>query len=58
MWRLVTTLRALTASTIPQVYVDGEFLGGCDVMIEMYQNGELQEMLDDVEYGCHHDDEY
>ena len=32
--------------TIPQVYVDGEFIGGCDVMIEMYQSGELQEMLE------------
>ena len=44
LWRLVTTLRALTASTIPQVYVDGEFLGGCDVMIEMYQSGELAQI--------------
>ena len=32
--------------TIPQVYVQGEFIGGCDVMIEMYQSGELQEMLE------------
>ena len=32
--------------TIPQVYVDGEFIGGCDVMIEMYQSGELREMLE------------
>ena len=32
--------------TIPQVYVEGEFLGGCDVMIEMYQNGELAEILE------------
>merc|ERR1719331_3440095 len=31
--------------TIPQVYVEGEFLGGCDVMIEMYQSGELAELL-------------
>jgi len=28
--------------TIPQVYVDGEFLGGSDIVLEMYQNGELQ----------------
>lgn len=27
--------------TIPQVYINGEFVGGCDVMIEMHQNGEL-----------------
>lgn len=31
--------------TIPQVYINGEFVGGSDVMIEMYQSGELQEML-------------
>ena len=31
--------------TIPQLYVDGEFVGGCDIMREMYQNGELQELL-------------
>ena len=32
--------------TIPQLYVDGEFLGGCDIMIEMYQSGELQEEIE------------
>ncbi len=32
--------------TIPQVYVNGEFIGGCDIMIELYQNNELQEMLE------------
>jgi monothiol glutaredoxin len=31
--------------TIPQLYVDGEFVGGCDIMREMYQSGELQELL-------------
>ena len=31
--------------TIPQLYVNGEFVGGCDIMIEMYQSGELQELL-------------
>lgn len=31
--------------TIPQLYVDGEFLGGSDIMTEMYQAGELQQML-------------
>lgn len=31
--------------TIPQVYINGEFIGGSDVMIELYQKGELQEML-------------
>ncbi len=32
--------------TIPQVYVNGQFLGGSDIMIEMYQNGELQQMVE------------
>ena len=32
--------------TIPQLYVDGEFLGGCDIMIEMYQDGSLAEEIE------------
>ncbi|HIK28918.1 MAG: Grx4 family monothiol glutaredoxin [Oscillatoriaceae bacterium SKW80] len=32
--------------TIPQVYINGEFVGGSDIMIELYQKGELQEMLE------------
>ena len=31
--------------TIPQLYVKGEFLGGCDIMMEMYEAGELQQAL-------------
>ena len=31
--------------TIPQLYVKGEFVGGCDIVREMYQSGELAEML-------------
>ena len=31
--------------TIPQLYVAGEFQGGCDIITEMYQSGELQEKL-------------
>ena len=31
--------------TIPQLYVDGEFVGGSDIMMEMYQSGELQQIL-------------
>jgi monothiol glutaredoxin len=31
--------------TIPQLYVDGEFVGGSDIMTEMYQSGELQQLL-------------
>ena len=32
--------------TIPQVYIDGEFLGGSDILIELYQKGELQEKVE------------
>lgn len=32
--------------TIPQLYVKGEFLGGSDIMMEMYEAGELQEMVE------------
>jgi monothiol glutaredoxin len=31
--------------TIPQLYVKGEFVGGCDIVREMYQSGELTELL-------------
>ncbi|GIK97621.1 MAG: glutaredoxin [Alphaproteobacteria bacterium] len=31
--------------TIPQLYVKGEFVGGCDIVREMYQSGELQDLL-------------
>lgn len=31
--------------TIPQLYLGGEFQGGCDIIIEMYQSGELQQKL-------------
>jgi len=33
--------------TIPQLYVKGEFIGGCDIVREMFQQGELQQLLDD-----------
>jgi monothiol glutaredoxin len=38
--------------TIPQMYIKGEFIGGCDIVKEMYEAGELQKMLDDkgIEY--------
>ena len=32
--------------TIPQLYVKGEFVGGCDIIREMYEAGELQELFD------------
>ena len=34
--------------TIPQLYVKGEFVGGCDIMKEMFQSGELQKLLEGV----------
>lgn len=33
--------------TIPQLYVKGEFIGGCDIVREMFQNGELQSLLEE-----------
>lgn len=33
--------------TIPQLYVKGEFVGGSDIMMEMFEAGELQQMMDD-----------
>lgn len=32
--------------TIPQVYINGEFLGGSDILIELYQNGELEQIVE------------
>ena len=33
--------------TFPQLYVKGEFVGGCDIVKEMYENGELNKVLED-----------
>ena len=33
--------------TIPQLYVKNEFIGGCDIIKEMYENGELKKVLED-----------
>ncbi|GAB4060694.1 Grx4 family monothiol glutaredoxin [Uliginosibacterium sediminicola] len=35
--------------TIPQLYINGEFVGGCDIVREMYQSGELKTLLDSVQ---------
>lgn len=35
--------------TIPQLYVNGEFVGGCDITTQLYQNGELRKMLEEAE---------
>ncbi|MDJ0742344.1 MAG: Grx4 family monothiol glutaredoxin [Xenococcaceae cyanobacterium MO_167.B27] len=32
--------------TIPQIYINGEFIGGSDIAIELYQSGELQQMVE------------
>ena len=39
--------------TIPQLYVNGEFIGGCDIVREMYETGELQKVFDEnnIEYS-------
>lgn len=33
--------------TLPQLYINGEFVGGCDIIIELYQSGELQKLIQD-----------
>jgi monothiol glutaredoxin len=35
--------------TIPQLYVKKEFIGGCDIIKEMYENGELKKIFEDKE---------
>ena len=35
--------------TIPQLYIKGEFIGGSDIMTQMFENGELQTLLNDVQ---------
>jgi len=32
--------------TVPQLYVDGEFVGGCDILLSMHQSGELEDLLE------------
>ncbi|MGH8217161.1 MAG: Grx4 family monothiol glutaredoxin [Steroidobacteraceae bacterium] len=34
--------------TYPQLYVNGELVGGCDIALEMYRNGELKKLLEDA----------
>lgn len=33
--------------TIPQLYVDGEFIGGCDILVQMHQKGELAQLFEE-----------
>ncbi|MCF7967530.1 MAG: Grx4 family monothiol glutaredoxin [Methylococcaceae bacterium] len=37
--------------TFPQLYIKGELVGGCDIMMDLFQNGELQKMLDSANAG-------
>ncbi len=39
--------------TIPQLYVKGEFVGGCDIIREMFQAGELQQLLTEKGVSVH-----
>jgi monothiol glutaredoxin len=34
--------------TFPQVYINGELIGGCDITMELYQKGELQKMVQEA----------
>lgn len=34
--------------TFPQLYINGEFIGGCDIMMDLYEQGELERMVKDV----------
>lgn len=44
--KLWETLKELNDwPTSPQIYVNGEFIGGCDIFVEMFKSGELAEML-------------
>ena len=34
--------------TIPQLYINGEFIGGSDIMLDMFENGELKQLIDEL----------
>ena len=38
--------------TIPQLYIKKEFVGGCDIIKEMYENGEIKKIFDDKGINC------
>ena len=42
--------------TVPQLYVKGEFVGGCDIVTEMFQSGELEELIHEkgIKHVHHH----
>ncbi|NOZ09725.1 MAG: Grx4 family monothiol glutaredoxin [Gammaproteobacteria bacterium] len=35
--------------TIPQLYIKGEFVGGSDIMVQLYENGELQKLVESID---------
>ena len=37
--------------TFPQVYINGELIGGCDITLEMFDNGDLKKMIDEAHTG-------
>ena len=37
--------------TFPQVFINGELVGGCDIVLDLYQKGELQSMLEEVNHS-------
>ncbi len=37
--------------TFPQVYINGELIGGCDITLEMFDNGDLKKMIDEAHDG-------
>ncbi len=37
--------------TFPQLYVNGELIGGCDIALELYHSGELKEIIDEADAG-------
>jgi monothiol glutaredoxin len=40
-----TLMQVTQWPTIPQIFIDGEFVGGCDILVEMYHSGDLQKMV-------------
>lgn len=38
--------------TFPQIYINGELIGGCDIVVELYQRGELQKMVEEASKGA------
>ncbi|NBW81864.1 Grx4 family monothiol glutaredoxin [bacterium] len=43
LWKTLAAINNWPTS--PQIYINGEFVGGCDILTEMYRNGELQKEL-------------